>query len=84
MEDRGSTRINREYIGSGPPLLYKEDWHQMKGRYKPAVDNLPPPARVTLEQITLEQVDLYRQVQPPGENTPISVDPWTRYLLRTR
>ena len=47
----------------------------MKGWYQAAFDFAPPPARVTLERITAEQVDLYRHIPPPGENIPVSVDP---------
>ena len=35
----------------------------------------PPPARATLERITAEQTELYRQVPPPGENIPVTVEP---------
>ena len=45
----------------------------MKGWYRVAVDRAPPPARVTLERITAERVDLYSYVPPPGENIPVSV-----------
>ena len=40
------------------------------------VDRAPPPAWVTLEKITAEQVDLYSYVLPPGENIPVSVEPF--------
>ena len=46
----------------------------MKGRYKAAVDRAPPPARVTLKQITAERVALYRQEQPPRDNNPPPVN----------
>ena len=48
----------------------------MKGRYKSAVDPAPPPSQVTLEQITVERVDLYRHVPPSGENIPVFVEPF--------
>ena len=48
----------------------------MKGWYRTAVDCASPPARVTLERIAVELVDLYRHIPPPGENIPISVDPF--------
>ena len=48
----------------------------MKGWYKAEVDRAPPPAQVTLDRITAECVDLYLQVQPPGENIPIPVEPF--------
>ena len=47
----------------------------MRGWYREAVDHTPPPAQVTLEQITAERVELYRVVPPPGENIPTSVTP---------
>ena len=48
----------------------------MKGWYREAVNRMPPPAWVTLERITAERLELYRHVTPPGENIPISVDPF--------
>ena len=62
-------------IGLDPPLN-QEDWHHMKGWHQDAVDCAPPPARVTLERITVDRVDLYRYVPPPGDNIPVSVDPF--------
>ena len=59
---------------SDPPL-HREDRHLIKGWYKAAVDRALPPARVTLERVTVERVDLYRYVPPPGTNIPISVQP---------
>ena len=63
-------------LGLDPPL-HREAWHRMKGWYQSAVDRAPPPTRVTLERITAERVDLYNYVPPPGENIPVSVDPFT-------
>ena len=40
------------------------------------VDRAPPPARFTLEWITAERVDLYSYVPPPGDNIPVSIDPF--------
>ena len=62
-------------LGLDPPLR-REAWHRIKGWYKAAVKHAPPPARVTLERITLERVELYSQVLPPGTNIPISVQPF--------
>ena len=62
-------------LGLDPPL-HQEAWHQMKGWYRYAVDHAPPPAWVTLECITADQVDLYSYVPPPGDNIPVSVDPF--------
>ena len=53
----------------------------MKGCYWAAVDCAPLPAQITLERITEERVDLYRYMPPPGDNTPISVDPFPVYDL---
>ena len=38
------------------PPLHWEAWHRIKGWYRAAVDPAPPPARVTLERITVEQL----------------------------
>ena len=40
------------------------------------VDRAPPPARVTLERIAAERVELYSYVPPLGANIPISVEPF--------
>ena len=48
----------------------------MKGWYKAGVNHAPPPGWVTLEWITAEQIDLYCQVKPSGENIPVSVNPF--------
>ena len=58
------------------PPLHQENWRQMKGWYQPAVDCASPPAWVTLERIPEEWVDLYCHVSSPGENIPISVEPF--------
>ena len=58
------------------PLIHKESWYYMKGWYKDTADRAPPPAQVTLGWIMAERVTLYRQVQPPGENTSLSVKPF--------
>ena len=50
--------------------------HWMRGWYKAAVDHTPSPAWVTLGKITAERIVLYHQVQPPGENISISIDPF--------
>ena len=48
------------------PTMPREAWQRLKGWYKAAVDCAPPPARVTLERITEERVDLYSYVPPSG------------------
>ena len=40
------------------------------------VDRVLPPARVTLEGILEERVELYSCVPPPGTRIPISVQPF--------
>ena len=40
----------------------------MEECYNDLVDPVPPSARFTLNWITAERVDLYHQVQPPGDN----------------
>ena len=65
-----------ERLLGSDPQIYREDWHQMKGWYWAAVNCAPPPAWVTLERTTEEQVDLYSYMSPPGENISISVDPF--------
>ena len=65
-----------ERLLGADPLLHKEAWHRMEGWYKAAVYPAPPPAQVTLKRITVERVDLYPQVPPPGENIPVSDEPF--------
>ena len=62
-------------LGSDPPPQ-REAWHRLKGWYRAAVDRDPPPARVTLERIMAERVELYSYVPPLGANIPISVEPF--------
>ena len=62
-------------LGLDPPL-HREDWHGLKGWYRATVNRSLPPARVSLKRITEERAELYRYVLPPGENTPISVEPF--------
>ena len=65
-----------EILGSDPPL-YQEAWHRIKGWYRAAVNFNPPPARVTLDRIMAEQVELYSYVPPQRANIPISVEPFS-------
>ena len=70
-------------LGADPPL-HKEAWHNMNGWYKSMVDHSPPPARVNLKWTTAELVELYHQVQPPGESIPLSVETFqVEYLVPT-
>ena len=62
-------------LGSDPPLHW-EAWHWMKGWYQALFNCAPLPTWVTLDLITAERVDLYSYIPPPGENIPISVEPF--------
>ena len=59
-------------MGEDPPL-HRQSWHQIKGWYKAVVDHDLTPAWVNLERMTVERVELYSYVPPPGKNIPISV-----------
>ena len=72
---RGGGGGGRGTVGGGPPLR-REAWHRIKGWYKAAVDHAPPPTQVTLKQIMAERVELYSYVPPPGNNIPISIQPF--------
>ena len=65
-----------EALVGAEPTLIQEAWHRIQGWYKAAVDRAPPPARVTLERIMSERVTLYSYVPPPGENIPITIQPF--------
>ena len=65
-----------ESLMRSDPPLHREAWHRIKGWYKAVADRAPPPARVTVNQILAEQVELYSYVPPPGTNIPISVEPF--------
>ena len=56
------------------PQLHRESWHRIKRWYRDAAECAPPSARVTLERIMAELVDLYSYVPPLGDNIRISVD----------
>ena len=62
-------------LGLSPPL-HREAWHQIKGWYKAAVDRALLPAQFTFKCITVDRVELYSYVPPPGTNIPISVQPF--------
>ena len=61
-------------LGGDPPNA-KEVWRRTKGWYRAAVNRAPSPALATLERITAERVELYRNVPPPGDNIPVTVTP---------
>ena len=62
-------------VGADPPLI-KEAWNRIHGWYKAVVDRAPLPAQVTLERITAERVAMYSYVPPPGENIPVTIQPF--------
>ena len=62
-------------LDSDPPL-HQEAWHRLKGWYQAAVNRDPPPSWVTLEQITVEPLNIYSYIPPPGANITISVEPF--------
>ena len=61
-------------LGEDPPNA-KEAWRRMKGGYQAAAKRGPPPARPTLERITVDRTELYSQVPYPGEIMPVTVEP---------
>ena len=63
-------------MGSEPPLQ-REAWHRNKGWYKAVVDRAPPPAWVTLKQITAERLELYSYIPPPETNISIYMQPFS-------
>ena len=62
-------------LESDPPLP-QESWHQIKGWYWSAVNRAILTARVTLDRITAERVDLYSYLTSLGANIPISIEPF--------
>ena len=58
-----------------PPLI-QESWYRLQGWYKAAVDRAPPPARATLNWVTAERVALYSRIPPPGDNIPVTIEPF--------
>ena len=61
-------------LGEDPPNA-KEAWRRLKGWYKAAFKQAPPPARATLERIMVERVNLYSYISSPGENILVTVAP---------
>ena len=61
-------------LTSDPPLV-KEAWIRIRGWHKDASDR-PPPARVTIKQMTSERVELYQHVPHPGRYTTLDVTPF--------
>ena len=50
---------------SGDPPLPQEAYRRIQGWYIAAVDHSSLPSQITLEQITAERVELYRNVPLP-------------------
>ena len=40
------------------------------------MDRAPPPAQVTLKQVTADRVALYIRIPPPGDNIPVTIEPF--------
>ena len=40
------------------------------------MDRAPPPARATLKWVTAERVALYSRIPPPGDNIPVTIEPF--------
>ena len=72
--DEGGSEV--EVLAKADPPLIQEAWYRIQGWYKAAADRTPPPARVTLNRITAERVVMYSRALPPGENTPVQIDPF--------
>ena len=64
-----------DLVKADPPLI-QETWYRLQGWYKAAVDRAPPPARATLKRVTADQVALYSRVPPPGDNIPVTIEPF--------
>ena len=59
-----TTGVYVERLLSGDPPLPHEVWRRTRGLYRAAVYHAPTPARITLERIRAERVELYRTVPP--------------------
>ena len=64
-----------DLMKADPPLI-QEAWYRLQGWYKAAVDCAPPPARATLKRVTAERVTLYSRIPPPGDNIPVTIEPF--------
>ena len=65
-----------EALMKADPPLIQEAWYCLQGWYKAAVDRAPPPARATLKRVTAEWVTLYSRIPPPGDNIPVTIEPF--------
>ena len=62
-------------VKADPPLI-QEAWYRLRWWYKAAVGRSPPPARATLRRVTAERVALYSRIPPPGDNIPVTIEPF--------
>ena len=62
-------------LTSDRPLL-NEALRKIQGWYKTASDHPPYPVRITLAKIMADQVEIYRQVPPPGDSISIETYPF--------
>ena len=70
-------RAEVEALMKADPPLIQEAWYRLQGWYKAAVDRAPPPDRATLKRVTAERVTLYSRIPPPGNTTPVTIEPFT-------
>ena len=63
-------------VKADPPHI-QEAWYRLQGWYKAAVDRAPPHAQATLRRVTAERVTLYSRIPPPGDNIPVTIEPFT-------
>ena len=64
-----------DYLLASDPPLVKDVWIWMLGCYKDVFDPPSPPARVTIERMTSDRVELYCHVPPTGRPIPVEVTP---------
>ena len=65
-----------EALAKADPPLIQEAWYRLQGWYKASVDHSPPPAQATLKRVTAERVTLYSHIPPPGDNIPVTIEPF--------
>ena len=68
--------VEVEALVKADPQLIQEAWYRFQGWYKAAVDRAPPPARATLKRVTAERFALYSRVPSPGDNIPVTIEPF--------
>ena len=50
-------------------------WNSLRGWYTAAVEPRPKPSHKNTEKQTVERVELYERVPPPGDPIPINISP---------